>query len=98
MAVYKFAQNMLNGRPLVMYNSSQPLVRDLTFISDAVKGILLALEYKPSQCGEVYNIGSGQMVNIYALLRLLETELNTTASLVSLWIEWDNSSSKNTHL
>ena len=85
MAVYKFSRNMVDGRPVIVYESSEPVGRDLTYISDVVNGVLGALEHSPVCCGELYNIGSGKTVNLLDIVRILEEKLNVSANLVS-WI------------
>ena len=82
MAVYKFAQSILDGGVVTLYNSSKPLGRDFTFISDVVDGIVLALDHTPSRCGEIFNIGHGESVSVKKVVELLETALHTTARLV----------------
>ena len=83
MAVYAFAENILSGTPLPFYKSSVPVGRDFTFVSDVVQGVLLAFQYTPSRCGEVYNLGFGNTIDLNHLLKLLEQELNATAKIVS---------------
>ncbi len=86
MAVYSFAEGLYEGRPLRFYNSTTPTRRDFTFISDAVSGVLLALDHVPSQCGEVFNVGSASSVELIRVLRLLERELNAIAKIVSVFV------------
>lgn len=83
MAVYKFSQSLYEGRAVMFHNSTAPVGRDFTYISDVVRGVLQALEHRPSRCGEVYNIGYGRTVPLTQLLKLLERELNKTAKIVS---------------
>ena len=90
MAVYKFTQKITEKRNVTVYESFESVSRDFTFVSDVVSGLLLALDHTPSRCGEVYNIGTGQSVELGDLLRLLETELNQTARVVSLPIVHDD--------
>lgn len=88
MAVYKFAESIYEGSPVIIRNSTstRPVGRDFTFISDVVDGLLLALEHMPSTCGHVYNIGHGQTVELVHLLELMEMELNKTAKAVSNYL------------
>ena len=83
MAVYKFTDRITNHRPVPVFNSSKPLLRDFTFINDTVNGVLAALNHTPSCCDEVYNVGSGRPLTLDTLLEYLELELNSTAEIVS---------------
>ena len=83
MAVYKFAKQISKGLPVPMFNSPQPLKRDFTFVNDTVSGVLAALRYTPTRCGEVYNVGTGQPLTLDTMLKHLEEELQTPAKIVS---------------
>lgn len=83
MAVYKFTERIANGRPVPVFNSSRPLLRDFTFVNDTVGGVLVALDHTPSCCGEVYNVGSGRPLTLDRMLELLEQELKLPAKIVS---------------
>lgn len=84
MAIYKFAESIAKKEKVTLYNSSQTLGRDFTFISDVIDGILSALTYEPSRCGEIYNIGRGETVEVEEVIKLLEVALNTTANIVRI--------------
>lgn len=83
MAVYKFAKQISEDLPVPMFDSPQPLKRDFTFVNDTVGGVLAALRYTPTRCGEVYNVGTGQPLTLDIMLKHLEEELQTTAKIVS---------------
>lgn len=83
MATFKFAQSIHTGQPLTFFKSTVPVGRDFTYVTDIVNGVLLALEYSPSRCAEVYNLGFGQTVDLVYLLSTLEKELGTSAKVVS---------------
>ena len=83
MAVYKFASRIIKGLPVPMFNSSQPLKRDFTFVNDTVGGVLAALRHTPTRCGEVYNVGTGRPLTLDTMLKHLEGELKTPAKIVS---------------
>ena len=83
MAVYSFAERMYGGREVMFHNATHPILRDFTFISDTVGGVLLAMEHMSVTCGEVYNIGSGQAVRLRRVLELLQEELGAAAKIVS---------------
>ena len=85
MAMYSFAESLYEGRPLRFYNSTTPTGRDFTFVADIVRGILLALDHVTSHCGEVYNLGHGESVELIQVVKILERKLNATAKIVSLF-------------
>lgn len=86
MAVYKFAEQIAKGLPVPMFDSSQPLMRDFTFVNDTVGGVLAALDHTPSRCGEIYNVGTGRPLNLNVMLKYLEEEMNISAKIVSFEI------------
>jgi UDP-glucuronate 4-epimerase len=57
--------------------------RDFTYVDDIVSGILAAMDYESSTCGEIFNLGLGQPASVPEMIRILENELNLTASIVS---------------
>ncbi|ELU17888.1 hypothetical protein CAPTEDRAFT_227995 [Capitella teleta] len=84
MAVYKFAESMLDGKEVPLYeDSSDPigLGRDFTYIEDIVQGTLASLDYVPSECGERFNLGFGNPVSLPEMLNILQHELNVTAKI-----------------
>ena len=83
MAVYKFAQRIAEDLPVPMFNSSQPLMRDFTFVNDTVGGVLAALNHAPTRCGEVYNVGTGRPSTLNTMLKYLQEEMNLSAKIVS---------------
>src|SRR3546814_12546739 len=46
MAVWKFTEAVLQGRPIDVYNHGD-MLRDFTFIDDIVNGVVLALDHPP---------------------------------------------------
>ncbi len=80
MAVHKFADAIANNRPIDIYNHGQ-MSRDMTYIDDAVAGILAAaaLPHRTATPHRVYNIGSGTAVPLNTLVQLLETAMGRTA-------------------
>ena len=59
---------MLAGKPLTVVGDGSQ-TRDFTFVSDAVRALLMAAE--SDRAGEVYNVGSGRPVSVNELVRLL---------------------------
>lgn len=60
------------------------LGRDFTYIDDIIQGILASLDYKPSECGERFNLGYGNPVSVPAMVDMLQEELGVPANVVSL--------------
>lgn len=79
MAIYKFAKNILEEKPITVYGEGK-LKRDYTYVSDTVDGIIKALKKKFSY--EIFNIGSGRPVEIIQIVRLLEQNLNKKAKII----------------
>ena len=79
MAIYKFAKNILEEKPIIVYGEGK-LKRDYTYVSDTVDGIVKALKKKFSY--EIFNIGSGRPVEIIQIVRLLEQNLNKKAKII----------------
>jgi len=69
MAYHRFIRALLLGEPLVMYGDGMQ-VRGNTYVTDCVAATIAAVEAMP---GEVYNIGGGEMANVWDILRKLET-------------------------
>ena len=61
---------------------SVPISRDFTYIDDIVNGIILALDYTPQNCHEVYNLGTGESISVDKVLELLEKGLEKKAKIV----------------
>ena len=92
MALYKFAKNILEDKPIEIYNNGE-MERDFTYISDLVKGIYLLIEKNPLSDKlqkkyidgdslsnvapfRIVNIGNSQPVKLLTLIDLIEKNLN----------------------
>jgi len=97
MALFKFTQGILAGKPIDIYNHGE-MARDFTYVDDIVEGILRVLEVvptidanwdsanpSPGSSGiapyRLYNIGRGQPVLLLDFVKVLEKTLGKTASL-----------------
>lgn len=60
------------------------LKRDFTYVEDIVSGVLAAMDYTPTRCGEAYNLGYGQPLVVESMLEYLQKELDKKALIVSL--------------
>lgn len=82
MAYYTFAQDILAGRPITVYNDGE-MSRDFTYVDDVVEGIVRLLDKPPTtEDGaphRLLNIGNNAPVNLLEFIRVLETELGTAA-------------------
>jgi UDP-glucuronate 4-epimerase len=78
LAIRKFAELMLAGRSLPIYGDGSAL-RDFTFISDLVEGLVRALD---TDLGfRILNLGAGRSVVLRDVIRELERALGVTAKL-----------------
>lgn len=68
MGYHKFIEALLYGRPIRVFGDGLQ-VRGNTFISDCIDATVSALEAIP---GETYNVGGGEAVSVWEVLRKLE--------------------------
>jgi nucleoside-diphosphate-sugar epimerase len=68
MGYYRFIDALLRGEAVTVYGDGQQ-VRGNTYVADCVEATALALEAPP---GETYNIGGGEAVTVWDVLRKLE--------------------------
>ncbi|RVQ67626.1 NAD-dependent epimerase/dehydratase family protein [Croceicoccus ponticola] len=95
MALFKFVDAMLEGRPIDIYNNGE-MHRDFTYVSDLVKGIRLLIDVPPvrPEAGaeldptdslspvapfRVVNIGNGEKVRLLDFIDAIEQELGIEA-------------------
>jgi UDP-glucuronate 4-epimerase len=76
-AVYKFMRQIDSGRPVTIYGSGKR-EQDYVHISDVIAGIRAALDYDSSNF-EIINLGSGQAVKLFDLVRSIENALGQNA-------------------
>ncbi|TWB43403.1 NAD-dependent epimerase [Nitrospirillum pindoramense] len=103
MALYKFAQAIVEGRPIEVYGEGR-MRRDFTYIDDVVSAILALLDRTPTvdtawdaakpdpaSSGvapyRLYNVGSDRPVDLMRYVRLLEEKLGMTADIRLLPIQ-----------
>jgi len=63
-------------------SGDRPLARDFTYIDDVTSGVVAAMRYEPTRCGQVFNLGHGSPVIVRQMIAILEAELNITARIV----------------
>jgi UDP-glucuronate 4-epimerase len=86
LAIYKFANLMLDGKSLPIYGDGTTS-RDYTFVSDIVDGALRAgkfVESAPAGTAEVFNLGNSSPVELQEMVRLLEKHLGRKAEIQRL--------------
>jgi len=76
MALFKFTKNILEGKPIDVYNNGD-MMRDFTYVADIVEGFYLALQ-KPMGY-EIMNIGCGNPVRLMDYIKTLEECLGRKA-------------------
>jgi len=80
MAYYKFAEKMISGEPIELFNYGQ-CNRDFTYIDDIVNGILLVIENGTAYLKnkiipyDVFNIGKGKPDKLMGFVRMLKDGL-----------------------
>ncbi len=78
MAMYIFAKNIYEGRPIVVFNYGN-MNRDFTYIDDVISGIISAIE-KNHVC-EIFNLGNSNLENIMDMVNIIEKELSKKATI-----------------
>ncbi|VVO00853.1 UDP-N-acetylglucosamine 4-epimerase [Pseudomonas fluorescens] len=83
MALFKFTQAMIEGRPIDIYNEGQ-MARDFTYIDDIVESIQRLLSKPPKGTqgrgtNRLFNIGRGSPVALLAFVECLERALGIEA-------------------
>jgi len=77
MAIASFARNILDGRPITLYDGNGSTSRDYTYIDDIVDGLVASLD---KLCGyEIFNLGESQVVKLVELVNLIEKYLGKKA-------------------
>lgn len=91
MAVWKFTEAILNGRPIDLYNHGD-MRRDFTYIDDIIAGVMASLDHPPADDGQakaggfttphrLYNIGNSQPEALMDLIAEIERACGRTARL-----------------
>src|SRR3546814_14855717 len=91
MAVWKFTEAVLQGRPIDVYNHGD-MLRDFTFIDDIVNGVVLALDHPPEDDHRekpggfttphrLYNIGNNRPEQLTELIRAIEMACGRKAEI-----------------
>ncbi len=83
MAAYKFANLMMKGKPIQIYNNGD-MYRDFTYVDDIVTGVSALLCNPPvaddlGACYKIYNIGNNKPEKLMDFVSELEKALGVTA-------------------
>jgi UDP-glucuronate 4-epimerase len=95
MALFKFTEAILEGRPIDVYNQGN-MQRDFTYVDDIVDGVLRLLDLIPEASNtwsgdnpdlatsgiapfRLYNIGNSKPVNLMEYIEVLEKKLGVSA-------------------
>lgn len=76
MALALFVDNIIQGKPIDVYNYGK-MKRDFTYIADAVKGVLAAID-KPFSY-EIFNLGNNKTIELNYFIECIEKELGREA-------------------
>lgn len=91
MALWKFTERMLSGRPIEVYNNGE-MYRDFTYIDDIVVGVLACLDRAPADDGTpkaggsvkphaLYNIGNNRSEHLMRMIAVLEEACGVRAEV-----------------
>ena len=78
MAIFKFTKNIINNKPIDVYNKGNHY-RDFTFVKDIARGIISASFRKDKKNFQIFNIGNGKPVYLKKLIQTLEIILKKKA-------------------
>ena len=85
MALYLFADAIMNGRPIEVFNNGD-MKRDFTYVDDIVTGVVAAHDNPPQADPgpphRVYNIGNNQSEPLLRLISVLEDCLGKKAETI----------------
>lgn len=71
MAFWTFTRNILNNKPIDVYNNGE-MERDFTYVSDIVDGIIKAAQYNCDY--EIFNLSGGKEHNLNYIIECIEKE------------------------
>ena len=82
MAVYKFAEKIKNGQPIMVYNDGS-MRRDFTYVDDIVAGVIRAMEWRDEDGHpQIFNLGNNQPETVRTLIKILEKAMDLKATVV----------------
>ncbi|AMG74739.1 NAD-dependent epimerase/dehydratase family protein [Sphingopyxis granuli] len=81
MALYKFVDAMLDGRPIDLYNGGN-MYRDFTYVDDLVRGIRLLIDAVPQRPADASDIEEGDSLSPVAPFRIVNIGNNDKVRLL----------------
>lgn len=78
MALFKFTENIIQGKPIDVYNNGD-MKRDFTYVSDIVAGFVAALEHPLGY--QIINLGHGHPVELMDFIKIIEKKLGIEAKI-----------------
>ena len=81
MALFKFVDAMLDGRPVDIYNNGE-MYRDFTYIDDLVRGIRLLIDAAPVRPDRADDIAEGDSLSPVAPFRIVNIGNSDTVKLI----------------
>ncbi|HEY1098624.1 MAG TPA: GDP-mannose 4,6-dehydratase [Myxococcota bacterium] len=80
MAIHKFAQLLVDGRPVPQYGDGST-ARDYTFVDDIVSGVLASIDRTTGPNFRIYNLGNSATTRLDDLIVGLATALGVEAKI-----------------
>jgi UDP-glucuronate 4-epimerase len=77
LAIYKFTNQISKNEPIEVYGNGETM-RDYSYVSDIVNGIILAINYNKTGY-EIINLGGGKPVKLNDLINIIEKNLEKKA-------------------
>ena len=87
MAYFSFTESLKKGQPIKLHNNGS-MARDMTFIDDAIDGIIKSIDFlmnSDKEIGnELFNIGNNYPILTSDLLKILESNLKLEAQVETI--------------
>lgn len=80
MAIAKFANLILNNKPITLFDGKGSTSRDYTYIDDIVDGLYKSIDKLDGF--KIYNIGESQGIKLIDLVGIIEKNLNKKAEII----------------
>lgn len=82
MAIFSFTQNILSGKPTILFNDGN-MLRDFTYIDDVTHAISKFVDIVPTQDSnppyQIYNIGNSNPISVKYVIELIEKNIGKKA-------------------
>jgi nucleoside-diphosphate-sugar epimerase len=79
MAIRKFFESIIHNKQINIYGDGEQ-IRDFTYVSDIVNGLILSAEKKESK-GEVFNLGFSNPINVNSLVEKMYNIANKSKNM-----------------